>query len=211
MLIDILLGIPMLLFILLGLRDGIVRKLVAIVVFIAALFVGQMYMHDLGQFLSENGWIQSTDASAYGYLIIFFGMAILQGLLYKLIAHGYKIGGLADRVGGMIFGCIEGALFLSILLLIFAQTGFPSRETKRDSRFYKPIVNIAPQILDLTSSLGPDSFEKIKDLGTSGAIDSDTKVHGIHGSIDSSAVMDKRKQLEKLNDARETARKQNSE
>jgi uncharacterized membrane protein required for colicin V production len=209
MMLDILIGIPMLIFILLGLRDGVVRKLVAIVVLIAGLFLGQIYMHDLGQFLSENGWIHSTDASIYGFLIIFLGMAIIQGLLYKILTGGYKIGGLADRIGGIVLGCIEGALFISSLLFIFALTGFPSREAKRDARFYKPIVNIAPQILDLTSSLGNDSFEKLKEMGNSGAIDGKTKVKGIHGYVDSSAVLDKRKQLEKINEARETARKQN--
>jgi uncharacterized membrane protein required for colicin V production len=176
MLLDILIGIPMLIFILLGLRDGVVRKLVAIVVLIAGLVLGQIFMHDIGQFLSDNGWIRSSNPFIYGFLIIFMGMVILQGLLYKILAGGYKIGGFADRIGGMIFGFIEGALFISSLLFIFALSGFPSRETRRDARLYAPIVNIAPQILDFTSSLGPDSFQKVKGFDSSSGIDGKKKV-----------------------------------
>ena len=53
--------------------------------FIVGLFVGQLFMHDLGQILTDKGWIESTDSSMYGYLIIFFAIAILQMLLYKII------------------------------------------------------------------------------------------------------------------------------
>jgi membrane protein required for colicin V production len=209
MVIDILIICPMIVFTLLGFRDGVVRKLVAIVFLIIGLFLGQLYMYDFGQFLSDNGWIHSDNSSMYGFLYIFLAAAILQGLLYKILTGGYKIGGFADRVGGIILGFIEGALFLSCLLFIFALTGFPSREIKRDARLYKPIVNIAPQILDLTSSLGPDSFEKLKEIGNIHAIERNEKVPSIHQSIDSSAVLNKRKQFEKADSIREALRKNN--
>jgi hypothetical protein len=91
------------------------------------------------------------------------------------------------------------------MLFIFAMSGFPDRTTIHDSSFYKSIVNIAPQILDLTSSLDTDTFEKLKEMGTPRAVEGGTKGQGIHGSIDSSAAFDKRMQLEKVNEARVTA------
>ena len=54
MLLDILIFIPVLMCILFGLRDGIVRKLVAIVVLIAGLILGQLYMRDVGEFLADH-------------------------------------------------------------------------------------------------------------------------------------------------------------
>jgi uncharacterized membrane protein required for colicin V production len=210
MILDFLIGIPMLFFILLGFRDGVVRKLVAIIVLIAGLYLGQIYMYDLGQFLSENGWVQSTNPSAYGFLTIFLGMAILQGLLYKFIAKGYKIGGFADRVGGLILGFVEGALFISSLLFIFALSGFPSRETKRDARLYKPIVNLAPQILDFTSNLNPEYIKKINDVDTSSTTKKKKKEEGISKIIDtSSAIFNERKGMKDFNDAHEVYRKNN--
>jgi uncharacterized membrane protein required for colicin V production len=208
MLLDILIIVPMIIFTLLGLRDGVVRKLVAIVFLIIGLFLGQHFMHDIGQFLSDNGWIHSDDASMYGFLFIFLGTAILQGLLYKILAKGYKIGGLADRVGGLIFGFIEGALFLSCLLFILAVTGFPSREIRRDARTYKPIVNIAPQILDLTSLIESESIEKLQEAGKAPTVKGYGQGSGPK-SIDSAAVIEARKQNEHLNKTREALRKIN--
>lgn len=167
MLLDILIGVPILIFILLGLRDGVVRKFVAIIVLIAGLILGQNYMHAVGKFLIGQEGASSSDAPMYGFLIIFLGLFIVQALLYKIITRSYKIGGLADRIGGIILGFIEGAIFISSLLFILALSGFPDRETKRDTRFYKTLVNIAPKILDFTSTLNTETFNKLKEIGTS--------------------------------------------
>jgi uncharacterized membrane protein required for colicin V production len=171
MLLDILIFVPILICILYGVRDGIVRKLVAIVVLIAGLILGQIFMRNVGDFLAGRGGISHEDAPMYGFLIIFLGLLIVQGFLYRILTGRYKIGGIADRIGGIVLGFIEGALFVSSLLFIFAMAGFPDRTNKRDSEFYKSVVNIAPQILDMTSTVGPDVLDKLKEVGTPGSID----------------------------------------
>jgi uncharacterized membrane protein required for colicin V production len=97
----------------------------------------------------------------------------VQGLFYRIVAKNYKIGGFADRIGGIVLGFIEGVLFVSTLLFIFATSDFPDRNNKRDSQFYKSVVNIAPQILDMTSTVGPEVLNKLKDVGTPESIDKD--------------------------------------
>jgi membrane protein required for colicin V production len=174
MLLDILISVPLLFFIILGARDGIVRKLVASVVLIAGLILGQIFMRDVGEMLVGRAGISHDDAPTYGFLLIFFGLFIVQSLLYKILTGSYKIGGVADRIGGTVVGFIEGALLVSSLLFIFAMSGFPDRQTKRDARFYKPFVNIAPQILDLTSTVGPEVLDKLKDIGTADSADKKT-------------------------------------
>ena len=174
MLLDILIFVPILICILFGVRDGIVRKLVAITVLITGLILGHVYMRDVGDFIAGRGGISHEDSPTYGFLVIFLGLLIIQGVLYRLLTGCYKIGGIPDRVGGIILGFVEGTLFVSSLLFIFAMAGFPDRTTKRDSEFYKSVVNIAPQILDITSTVGPDVIDKLKDVGTPSSID-DTK------------------------------------
>jgi len=167
MILDILIGVPMIIFTVLGLRDGIVRKLVALVVLIIGLILGQIYMRPVGSYLADHTNIDPSNATMYGFLTIYMSLAILQGILYRVLTGGYKLGGVADRIGGIVVGFIEGAVFLSSLLFIFAMSGFPSRDVARDSRFYKPIVNIAPEILDFTSTTGPETLENLKELGKS--------------------------------------------
>jgi uncharacterized membrane protein required for colicin V production len=171
MLLDILIFVPILMCILFGARDGIVRKLVAIIVLTAGLILGQIYMRDVGNFIVGRGGISHEGAPIYGFLIIFLGLLIIQGFLYRILTGSYKIGGIADRIGGIVLGLIEGVLFVSSLLFIFAMADFPDRQNKYDSQFYKSIVNIAPQILDMTSTVGPDVLDKLKDAGSPGSID----------------------------------------
>jgi uncharacterized membrane protein required for colicin V production len=171
MLVDILIFVPILMCILFGVRDGIVRKLVAIIVLIAGLILGQIYMRDVGNFIVGRGGISHEDAPMDGFLIIFLGLLIIQAFLYRIITKSYKIGGIADRIGGIVLGFIEGVLFVSSLLFIFAMADFPDRQNKHDSEFYKSVVNIAPQILDMTSTIGPDVLNKVKEVGSPGSMD----------------------------------------
>jgi len=173
MLLDILIFIPILMCILFGLRDGIVRKIVAIVVLIAGLILGQLYMHDVGQYLVEHGGASQGNAPIYGFLSIFLGLLLVQGFFYRIVTKNYKIGGIADRIGGIVLGFIEGVIFVSSLLFIFAMSGFPGGSTKRDSEFYKSVVNIAPRILDLTSTAAPEVLDKLKDMGSPESSDKD--------------------------------------
>jgi uncharacterized membrane protein required for colicin V production len=186
MLLDILIFVPILICILFGFRDGIVRKLVAIVVLIAGLILGQLFMRDVGNLLAGQGAGDNEGSPIKGFLTIFLGMFVLQGLLYRILAKNYKIGGFADRIGGLVMGFIEGALFVSSLLFIFAMADFPDKNNKRDSQFYKSVVNIAPQILDMTSTVGPEVLNKLKDVSEPGSLDKD-KVKNVHPrSIDKS-------------------------
>jgi uncharacterized membrane protein required for colicin V production len=129
-------------------------------------------------------------------------------LLYKIIAKSYKIGGFMDRIGGLVLGFVEGALFLSCLFFIFAQTGFPSRDIKRDSMFYKPIVNIAPQILDITSLIESESKDKLKEIGNTHITKGGRRKSGLD-AVDSAAVIDERKQNDHLNKEQDFYRKKN--
>jgi membrane protein required for colicin V production len=160
MLLDILIAVPIIFFTLIGFRDGIVRKLVAIVIMIGGLFAGQIYQHDAGEFLVDNLAVDPSHAPMLGYLAIFFGLILVQALVYRLAAGKYKIGGFADHVIGCVLGFAEGVLFVSAVLLILLPTGFPERGTSKDSRFYKSVVNIAPQILDVESSVNPESVKE---------------------------------------------------
>ncbi len=166
MLLDILIFVPVLICILYGVRDGIVRKAIAIVVIIGGLILAQVYMRDMGDFLAGRGGISHEYAPMYGFLFIFLGLLIIQALLYRYIAKKYKIGGIADRIGGTVLGFLEGILLVSSLLYIFTMYGFPDYQTKKYSMFHKSVVNIAPRILDLTSTIGPDALENLKEFGT---------------------------------------------
>ncbi len=164
MLLDLFLICPIILYSLFGLRDGLVKKLVGIAAIVLGLFLGQAYMHDAGEFMVQNMGMAQSSAPSMGFLGIFLGITLITSIVYRLASGNYKIGGIADRILGSVLGCVQGALIASSLLFYMAMQGSPSRRTAEESRLYKPLVNLAPQILDLGSEVGPETVKHIEDL-----------------------------------------------
>jgi membrane protein required for colicin V production len=162
--LDLFLVLPLILFSLLGFRDGIVKKLVAIGAIILGLFLAQGFMHDLTEFLASLGGSPQEGSPGLSFSIIFFAVTLGVSVIYRLVSSNYKIGGVADRVLGAVLGLIQGALFASCILLIMAFSGSPSRKMAADSRLYKPLVNLAPQVLDLGAEVGPGAVKNIEEL-----------------------------------------------
>ena len=168
MILDFLIIPPIILTTLLGLRDGSVRKGVSILATIGALYLGQVFMHQAGTFYIENMEVEQSTAPFYGFLSIFFLILMIQSLFYHLVTKNFKIGGIGDRVVGAIFGFVQGIIFMSCVLWIFSLQGVPSRKTAKYSEVYRPIVNVAPQILDMFSDVGAETEEFLKERATPG-------------------------------------------
>jgi uncharacterized membrane protein required for colicin V production len=164
MLIDLLILFPLIVFGALGFRDGSIRKLVAIVVTIIAMFVSQYAMHDFSEFLKENFKTPLQTAPMTAFFMIFFIMFFLQAILYRFLTDNYKIGKIVDRVVGVVLGTIEGLIVISVIIFVLTMSGPPSRRTIWDSRLYHPTAAIAPQIMDFFANLIPTTtktFEKL--------------------------------------------------
>ncbi len=162
--LDLLLAVPIIVAILVGFRDGLVRKLVAIAATVAALFLAQFLMADAGNALVEAFDVDKSSAPVLGYFSVFFGILILQSLLYRLLAKGYKIGGIADRIIGSVLGFVQASIVVSAILMMLATQGWPSRQARKESRLYRSLVNIAPSLLDTSTTLLPEAQERLKEL-----------------------------------------------
>ncbi len=162
--LDLLLVSPLIIFTLMGLRDGIVRKLVGIGGIVLGLFLAQGFMHDLTDFLTSAAGSTQQGSPGLSFSVIFFTVTLATSIIYRLVSGNYKIGGVADRVLGMALGFVQGALLVSSILFMMAFSGSPSRRTAEESRLYKPLVNLAPQILDLGAELGPGAVKNIEEL-----------------------------------------------
>ncbi|MCU0452117.1 MAG: CvpA family protein [Bacteroidetes bacterium] len=166
MILDLLLGIWLLMAGLVGARDGTVRKAVSAVMTIVALLFSQVFMRDAADLLVESAGVDPSNAPVLGAIVVFLGIMLLQSLIYRFATGPYKIGGMGDRIGGAIVGTAQGVLFLSSVLFLLAMIGFPSKSLKRDSRIYKGVVNISPQILDQIVTLGPEALQQLQDLSS---------------------------------------------
>ncbi len=164
MLLDLFLFCPLVLYTLFGMRDGLVKKLVSIAAIILSLFLGHAFMRDVGDFMVQNMGVAASSAPSMGFLAVFLMVTLIASLIYRVLSGNFKIGGIADRVLGAILGLVQGALVASCFLFFMALQGSPSRQTVRESRLYKPLANLAPQILDLGAELGPEAAKQIDSL-----------------------------------------------
>ncbi|HOV98049.1 MAG TPA: CvpA family protein [Bacteroidota bacterium] len=164
MLLDIIIGFPILVTIFWGFRDGLVKKIVATVVMLFALYIAQISRHSVGEFLISAGVASSEKAPTISFLLVFLGICILQMILYRIIAGKYKLGGLGDKIAGAAIGLIEGVIFMSAILMVLTVYRFPSHNLIKTSQLYKPIVNVAPQILDVVVTIHKESQEVIEKI-----------------------------------------------
>jgi len=168
MIIDLLILFPLLGFGALGYRDASVRKLVAIAFCIIAMFVAQLTMHDVGEFMVKLLHVQPAVAPERAFFWVFVMILLLQAILYRFVIHNYKIGGIIDRIVGIVLGLAEGLLIISVIILILTMQGPPSRRTLWDSRLYHPVASVAPRVMDFFSTLLPRAEESIQKLTSPG-------------------------------------------
>lgn len=156
---------------LLGFRDGSIRKLTSLLLTAVALFMGHLFMRDAGDVFIDMFDVSPSSGPMLGFLAVFLAIVLAQSIAYKIATDSYKIGGLADRVAGAFLGLFQGILFLSSLLFILSFVGVPSKSTKAYSKVYKSVVNVAPQMLDLFTTVQESSFEDIEQIAREKGID----------------------------------------
>ena len=168
MFIDMAIVLPIIFGGVLGFRDGSVRKLASIAMTFGAMFVAKFFMNDLGGVLTDQLQSDPSWAPLHAYLIIFFCIVFLQSVLYRVLTDKYKIGGLADRLGGVVFGGVHTALVISVVLTIFAIKEIPSERTTRESRSYELVRNVSATLLNLVTQTVPQASETIEKLKEQG-------------------------------------------
>ncbi len=174
MIIDLLIIFPVLTLTTLGMKDGMVKKGVALFVTLIAIVVAHLTMDDMATIFVDEFEMERSNAVFYGYFAVFFGLIVLQSLIFRLTAHDYKIGGIADRVIGSFLGFVQGLFIMSVVFMMLLPQNLPSRTYRTDSRLYGTIVNIAPQFLDFTLTTVPETTGELKE-GAEKRIDEYTK------------------------------------
>ncbi|MBI2619982.1 MAG: CvpA family protein [Ignavibacteriales bacterium] len=162
MIIDLFIIFPIIVLCVLGFRDGLVKKGIGLLVTVIALVLSQVFLDDMAGFYVEEFDIERSDAVMAGFFTVFFGLIFLQSLIYRLAAHNYKIGGIADRTVGSLLGLFQGLVIMSVIFMILALQRFPSRQYRIDSRLYTSVVNVAPMLLDFTLEVVPETTQEFK-------------------------------------------------
>jgi uncharacterized membrane protein required for colicin V production len=145
-----------------GLRDGLLKKLFAVVGVILALTIATKYMRSLGEYTKT--WLRLDQEQAYivTFVLIFVSVVVLTNFFYRWFGGDSKSYKIWDRFAGGIVGIFEGVIVLSLVLILLTLVDFPSREGKKTSDLYQPIIGFAPALFDRINEIFPES-KKFKD------------------------------------------------
>ena len=154
---DILIYVFLLLSFGVGLRDGLLKKLFAVVGVILALIVATKYMTSMGEYTKT--WLRLEQEQAYiiTFVLIFVTGIVLTNFFYRWFGGDSKSYKIWDRIAGGIVGMFEGIIVLSLVLILLTLIDIPSREEKKTSDFYQPVIGFAPALFDHINKVFPKS------------------------------------------------------
>lgn len=139
-----------------GLFRGVVKEVIALGIWIVALWAGYNHAHSLAPLLKS--YIHSDTACAVvAFVIIVLGILLVGAILNFIIGFLLVRTGLGsmDKILGMCFGFARGVIIVSLMLAIASMTSLPYKSYTENSRLcaqLQPVVQwisgYIPPILD---------------------------------------------------------------
>lgn len=150
--IDIVLGILLVLSAISGFRKGLIVELASLAALILGIWGAIEFSYITSEFLVENFDWQWDHLNIVSFIITFIVIVILVHIVGNTVTKLVETAmlGFVNKFAGLVFGFLRGALFLSIVLVVFDKIDedveILSKETKANSRMYEPLRNLAPSI-----------------------------------------------------------------
>jgi len=142
-----------------GLFRGFVKELVALCVWILAIWLGYHYSESLDPWLQS--YIQDKSArTAIAFMIILFATLLAGGIVNATLSFILKRAGLSgtDRTLGMVFGFVRGVFIVALLMVAVKMTSLPYEEFAHESKFY---ARFDPLVAMLYGHV-PDFIKQVK-------------------------------------------------
>ncbi|MEP7208415.1 MAG: CvpA family protein [Casimicrobiaceae bacterium] len=135
--------------VLIALVRGLVREVIALAAWIAALVVALLYSGDLATVFA--GWnMGSLLAQVLAFAALFLGVVIAGGLIAMTLSRAVRAVGLGwvDRLLGGAFGLARGMVIVLVGVLLAGLTSLPRNAWWQDAVLAEPLVGAALQFRD---------------------------------------------------------------
>lgn len=163
---DVLIIIGILLYMLLGFRDGLFKKIYSILGFWGGLILAIMYMDPFSELVEDWFDFSPEVCLVLAFFIIFFVAIVIANLLYRWFGKSSSDTlQLKTRLSGAVLGGAQGLVAVSLILVMFSIFEMPSEGEQQESLLYKKTLRVAPAVFDYSTQWMPaskDFFETIK-------------------------------------------------
>jgi membrane protein required for colicin V production len=129
---------------LIGLFRGFVREAFALIIWLAAIWVGIHYSRDLSPLL-QNSVDYPSAQIAITFIGLFLVTLLLGGMISYILQQLIDKTGLSgtDRLLGMLFGVFRGGLLVAIIVMLAGLTPIPEQPWWTKSLLIPPIQSLA--------------------------------------------------------------------
>lgn len=144
-----------------GLMRGFVKELIALCVWILAIWLAFTYSKEVSSWL--QAYIQDLTArTVVAFVGILLVTIIVGGICNAVFSFILRRSGLSgtDRLLGMGFGFIRGIFIVTLLLLVFNMASIPYQSYAKDSR----LISRFNPLVDWLSGFMPSFIKKVKVL-----------------------------------------------
>jgi membrane protein required for colicin V production len=150
--LDLFLLIPICLGFIFGIFKGLIKELSALAALLVVIFGAKFFTPILAKLITQFVNVSSVVASTLAYIVLFIAILIAMRFLASVLQKIFEklaLGGLNKLLGG-VFGALKLALLLSVFLniAVILNQHFPllKKELTSQSIFYKPVLQIAPEL-----------------------------------------------------------------
>jgi len=164
--LDIVLGILLILSTLNGFSKGFVEELAGLVALILGIWVAIHFSDVASHYLTDHFNWTFRHLTLVSFIVTFLVVVILVNIIGSFIGKMVKAAslGFPNRLAGLAFGAVKGALILSVLLVIFDRIDrdvhLISEQKKSESRLYTPVKNFAPGVFPFLDFWGENVPEE---------------------------------------------------
>jgi membrane protein required for colicin V production len=150
--IDIILGLMLIFSAIGGFKNGLITEIASLAALILGIWGAIQFSDITTELLIKYFDLKSDHLNIISFVVTFIVIVILVHIVGNVVNNMFDSGvlGIANKLGGMVFGLIRSILFLSIVLLVFDKIDndvqIIPKDAKAKSRMYEPIRNIAPSI-----------------------------------------------------------------
>jgi len=150
--IDIILGLILLFSAIGGYKNGLIAEVASLAALVLGIW-GAIHFSDITTGLLIKYFDLKTDyLNIISFGVTFIVIVILVHIVGNVVSNMVDtiMPGIANKLGGMVFGLLRSILFLSIVLMVFDKIDedveILPKDAKTKSRMYEPIRNVAPSI-----------------------------------------------------------------
>ncbi|MGC8596052.1 MAG: CvpA family protein [Candidatus Kryptoniota bacterium] len=152
--IDIVLGIVLLMAAVHGYSKGFFRKLFTLCALLLWIIIAARYSRSIATYISQLTGFSEIVSGIIGLAVVLSALLFFAHIFSRWFAKA-KLLRLWDKVGGLIIGSLEGALLLSLLLLLLSLFNIPAKGPSLERSFlYRPVKNFAGSVYKTFTSPG---------------------------------------------------------